>query len=188
MKEKLLITGSSGYLGREIISDPRIKKFEIITLDKNKVSNPDIHVDLNSQKLEDILSRTLDLEVNYSILNLAAARTDYASNETYFLENIKATENFLSVLDSMKVYVKKFIHLSSVAIFEGLQLMEEEVCFDELSSDNCYQYSKATQLPVHNTDTTESSANVAWRSSNRQQEAGQVRIRGHMASLGQTKS
>tara|TARA_B100000609_G_C17205011_1_gene430433 strand:+ start:226 stop:1170 length:945 start_codon:yes stop_codon:yes gene_type:complete len=145
MKEKLLITGSSGYLGREIISDSRIKKFEIITLDKNKVSNPDIHVDLNSQKLEDILSRTLDLEVNYSILNLAAARTDYASNETYFLENIKATENFLSVLDSMKVYVKKFIHLSSVAIFEGLQLMEEEVCFDELSSDNCYQYSKATQ-------------------------------------------
>jgi dTDP-4-dehydrorhamnose reductase len=61
MKEKLLITGSSGYLGREIISDPRIKKFEIITLDKNKVSNPDIHIDLNSEKLEDILSKTLDI-------------------------------------------------------------------------------------------------------------------------------
>ena len=145
MKKKLLITGSSGYLGREIISDPRIKKFEIITLDKNKVFNPDIYVDLNSENLEDMLSKTLDLEANYSILNLAAARTDYASNETYFLENIEATENFLSVLDSMKVSVKKFIHLSSVAIFEGFKLMEKEVCFDELSSDNCYQYSKATQ-------------------------------------------
>ncbi len=145
MKEKILITGSSGYLGKEIISDPRIKKFEIITLDKNKDSNPDIHVDLNSEKLEDILSKTLDLEVNYSILNLAAARTDYASNDKYFLENIKATENFLSVLDSMKVYVKRFIHLSSVAIFEGFQLIDKEVCFDELSSDKCYQYSKATQ-------------------------------------------
>ena len=145
MKKKLLITGSSGYLGREILSDPRINKFEIITLDKDKISNPDIHVNLNSEKLEDILSNTLDPKANYSILNLAAARTDYASNEVYYSENIKATENFLFVLDSMKINIKKFVHLSSVAVYDGFQLLEEGKDFKELSPDQCYQYSKATQ-------------------------------------------
>ena len=46
-KQSLLITGSSGYLGQDFLSDKRIKKFEVITLDKDQTKQPNINIDLN---------------------------------------------------------------------------------------------------------------------------------------------
>ena len=42
-KQSLLITGSSGYLGQDFLSDKRIKKFKVITLDKDQAKQPNIN-------------------------------------------------------------------------------------------------------------------------------------------------
>ena len=98
IKKSLLITGSSGYLGQDFISDKRIKKFKVITLDKDQTKQPNLNIDLNDPNLSSVMINSLDAGINISILNLAATRSDYASYGDYISGNIDATNNFLRSL------------------------------------------------------------------------------------------
>ena len=81
-KQSLLITGSSGYLGQDFLSDKRIKKFKVITLDKDQKKQANINIDLNDPNLTSVMIKSFDAGINVSILNLAATRSDYASKSS----------------------------------------------------------------------------------------------------------
>ena len=134
-KQSLLITGSSGYLGQDFLSDKRIKKFKVITLDKDQAKQPNINIDLNDPNLTGVMLKSLDAGINVSILNLAATRSDYASYDDYISDNIDATNNFLRSLEIAGINIEMFIHLSSVAVFDGFKLLNKNIDTKDLSSD-----------------------------------------------------
>jgi len=144
-KQSLLITGSSGYLGQDFISDKRIKKFKVITLDKDQKKQANINIDLNDPNLTSVMIKSFDAGINVSILNLAATRSDYASYDDYITDNIDGTNNFLRSLEIAGINIEMFIHLSSVAVFDGFKLLNKNIDTRNLSSDEIYEYSKAKQ-------------------------------------------
>tara|TARA_B100000925_G_scaffold230501_1_gene179057 strand:- start:7 stop:951 length:945 start_codon:yes stop_codon:yes gene_type:complete len=145
MKRNLLITGSSGYVGQEFILDEKVNNFQVISLDKDKKNNPDINLDLNDLSLTENLKTNLKGHKNLSILNLAAARTDYASHSEYISDNVDGTKNFLNALEACNIKIDVFVHISSIAVFEGFELINNKADLNALSSDESYKYSKAMQ-------------------------------------------
>lgn len=145
MKPNLLLTGSSGYVGQEFILDKKINNFDVISLDKNAKNNPDINIDLNDLNLAENLKRNLNSHTNLSIVNLAASRTDYASHGEYISDNVDGTKNFLKALKICNIKIEKFIHISSIAVFEGFGIINNNTDLKKLSSDESYKYTKAIQ-------------------------------------------
>ena len=133
----ILITGSSGYVGSDLI--PRLKSIaQVCGIDIIPSEYTDILAGIESAELKMALKDLACHEIN--IVNLAAARFDFgASAKEYFNLNVKCHELFLDSLIEYKV--KNFIHVSSVASFDGKQIPYS----DELDCDDAYRSTKYLQ-------------------------------------------
>jgi len=139
----ILVTGSSGYVGTrlyELLSE----KFSLLGIDRKKgIYDNFINCDLNSNDLNKKISHFLNSTNNKvsTVIHLAAARTDRATNRNvYYEDNINATKNLLDCSNISTI--KKFINVSSVAAIDGKNI---EINKKNLSDDDMYRYTKFKQ-------------------------------------------
>lgn len=126
-KEKIVITGSSGYIG-SILSKHLYKKYDLYLFDikkpKLRIYGKFYNINLcNKNKLRKLLYK---IKPN-TIVHLAAQSTiDYVKSKknSYIRSNIQVTENLVNV--SNELCVKKFIFSSSAAIYKASNLKLNE--------------------------------------------------------------
>ena len=137
---KIIVTGSSGYVASSLV--PRLTEFaEVVGVDRKSSVATTVVGDLTSESsLNEILSSCGTETEDYSILHLAAARIDFgAKAEDYYRDNVSATECLLEQLNQVKV--SKFVHVSSVAAFDGKAISYEA----SLDCDSAYRCTKFLQ-------------------------------------------
>ena len=115
-EEKILITGSSGYIGSVLIS--KIKK-NIVGIDKHKSKFKDFRLKkinlLNKKKLQEFINK---LRPNI-IIHLAAESTldnVLTKKKSYENNNIIGTRNLLNSIKKLKL--KKFIFSSTASVYK----------------------------------------------------------------------
>lgn len=138
MKQKILITGGSGYIGSVLLLN-LIKRYSVYVLDKDK-KNFFIKKKFNYIKCDiSDYSKTFKIIKKIQpkiIIHLAAQSTvDFIKKKknSYILNNIKATENVVKI--SKKINIIKFIFASSAAVYkyknkslhEGLDLVPANI-------------------------------------------------------------
>jgi len=133
----ILITGSSGYVGSDLV--PRLRAIgQVLGIDISPSQNTDIVAGIETAELKMALKDLACYELN--IVNLAAARFDFgATAQEYFNLNVKCHELFLDSLCEFKI--KNFIHVSSVASFDGREIPYSE----GLECDDAYRSTKYLQ-------------------------------------------
>ena len=133
----IIVTGSSGYVASDLI--PRLKKsHNVIGIDVYPSEHTAILADINSRKFSDFIDNLS--HKNFTVINLAAARLDFgATAEDYFRTNVGCHEALLKSLSGNKI--KKFVHISSVAAFDGKKIPFSE----ELNCDDAYRSTKYLQ-------------------------------------------
>jgi nucleoside-diphosphate-sugar epimerase len=117
--ETILVTGSNGFVGEEIISFFQ-KKYKIIAVDKTSVINSNNFVDLifyqidinNIDEIKKIFKEnSIDIIIHCAAELLDEKKTDLVWKTNYF-----GTKNLLDL--SAKYNIKKFIFTSTFSIFE----------------------------------------------------------------------
>ena len=140
-KEKIVITGSSGYIG-SILSKHLYKKYDLYHFDLKKpklgVHRKFYNINLcNRDKLRKLLFKIKP----HTIVHLAAQSTiDFVKSRknSYIENNIKATENLVDI--SNEIGLKKFIFSSSAAIYKtSNQILNEKSL---LKPENLYGKTK----------------------------------------------
>ncbi len=124
---KILITGSSGFIGKELVKELRKQKNEVIEFDLIKGQNL-----LNEKDL--ILLKEAD-----AVVHLAAELDEKKPLEELIQVNVKGTEKLLEKCVEFKV--KKFIYLSTVGIMgDTIKQADENT---KLNPKTKYEKSKA---------------------------------------------
>lgn len=146
----VLITGISGFVGLNLLRECNLHPIlKIVGLDKNILrSKESYEVDVICCDLKNLRNLKKYKSLNkFSgvIVHLAAARTDDASADEYFADNVEATVALLNELEPS--LIKKFIHISSVAAIDGANLLEKDV-ISASNSDDLYRYTKYKQQNI----------------------------------------
>ena len=120
MKKKILLTGSSGFLGSYILDFLKNKNYEVIKVGRSVKS--DINIDLSLNKLSKI-------DVDYVIHVAGKAHVipkTKEENNKFFKVNYIGTNNLLCGLDTTKL--QSIIFISTVAVYgkEVGELIDEK--------------------------------------------------------------
>lgn len=134
-KKKILITGSSGYVGNYLINLLK-KKYDLFCLDIKNSESTNILGNISDKRI----FSDFDLNHEYIVINLAAARNDFNISPTqYYNSNVRDHKLFLENIHDFKI--THFIHVGSVACIDG-----EKIIFNKnLSSDDAYRSTKSLQ-------------------------------------------
>ena len=133
----IIVTGSSGYVASDLI--PRLKRnHEVFGVDVYPSEHTSILADINSRNVSESID---NLSHNkFTLINLASTRLDFGvTADDYFRTNVGCHEAFLKSLSGNKI--RKFIHISSVAAFDGKNISYSE----ELNCDDAYRATKYMQ-------------------------------------------
>jgi nucleoside-diphosphate-sugar epimerase len=120
MKKKILLTGSSGFLGGYILDFLKNKNYEVIKLGRSIKS--DIKIDLSLNKLSKI---DVDYVIHVAGKAHVIPNTEQEKKE-FFKVNYVGTNNLLSGLDTTKL--QSIIFISTVAVYgkEVGELIDEK--------------------------------------------------------------
>ena len=113
MKAKVLITGSSGFIGK-ILTKKLSKQYKVFSIDKTKKGRVDnfYHIDLrNKKKLNEFFSKN---KVD-TIIHLASEIFDENENIVYE-NNIICAQNLIDLAKKYKI--KQIIFTSTFSIYE----------------------------------------------------------------------
>jgi nucleoside-diphosphate-sugar epimerase len=111
-KMKILVTGSEGFIGRELVKELTKLKHEVIGFDLSKGQNL-----LNERDLE--LIKGVDV-----VIHLAALLNEKETEELMHEVNVQGTELLLEKCVEFKV--KRFIYLSTVGVMGNIQKTADE--------------------------------------------------------------
>ncbi len=123
MKDKILITGCSGFIGQRIIKYFKNKNYYLIGIDKLALSVENdldyfVNLDLSSEENKDKISEILN-DVN-TVIHLAAAKADWGLDyNTYYKDNCINTQILLDCCKGKDI--KTFIHYSTVGVLPQSQ-------------------------------------------------------------------
>ena len=135
----ILVTGSLGLVGTHLVRELRKKGIEFFGIDLEPADGAHYASDISSPQW----LKWIDKSQDYIIVNLAAARFDFGANaDDYWEQNVTCHEGFLSNLENINV--SHFIHISSVASFDGKTLEYSEV----MNCDDAYRTTKYRQEVV----------------------------------------
>lgn len=139
-KEVYIVTGSSGFVASDLI--PRLNSTKnIYGIDTIPSKNTNLNDDIASSNCREMIRKFKDYDIY--IINLAAARFDFgAKPQDYFNKNVESTKSFLESLKGLNI--KKFIHISSVASFDGEKINYS----NKLSCDDAYRSTKYIQQKI----------------------------------------
>lgn len=130
--KKILITGSSGFIGTNLINHFK-RNFNLILTSRNKKKNL-YFLDLRRTINKQILPNEIDV-----IIHLAQSRLYSKNNlKDIFEVNVRGIDNLLNVAKQMKV--KQFINLSSGSIYNPYtgKMLETDI----INPNTYYEYSK----------------------------------------------
>jgi dTDP-4-dehydrorhamnose reductase len=134
-KERILITGSTGMLGKDIYTLLKSEGYDVFGISRNMGQFSDYLIDLTNEKQ---LLNFLDMSKPQIIIH-CAANTDVndceLNKENAFLLNVKSTE----ILSSFSNDVR-FIYVSTDSVFDGQKGNFKEV--DQTNPLNYYAYTK----------------------------------------------
>ena len=107
----VLVTGGSGFIGKHLIKNSKIKKWNIVSLSINKKLNykniTEINLDIVNKKL--LFEKLNHLKIDY-IINLAGHINHYEKKKT-FDTHFKGCKNLIDF--AVKKKVKRFIQIGS---------------------------------------------------------------------------
>jgi nucleoside-diphosphate-sugar epimerase len=112
--KKILVTGSSGKLGKEIVKQLRIKKYTVVGIDHAESKFTDIIVDIRDKSKILRISKGIDAIIHTAALH--GKHYDLGFTREEFIEtNIGGTLNLLST--AVKHGIKKFLYTSTTSIY-----------------------------------------------------------------------
>lgn len=135
VKKNIIVTGSSGYVASHLLPI-LVTAHNLICIDTEESKYTNIVG--NIAKKKNFLK--LNKDIKYVIVNLASARNDFnITAESYYDQNVINHNDFLCNLNNLKI--EKFIHISSVAAFDGEQIQYSS----SLKCDDAYRATKYLQ-------------------------------------------
>ena len=151
--ETILVTGSNGFLGLEIVSFFQ-KKYKIITVDKTSVINSKNLINLNFYEID--INNIYEIEKIFKensidiIIHCAAELLDEKKIDLVWKTNYFGTKNLLDL--SEKYNIKKFIFTSTFAIFEKNydSLIDEEELPSAITDYGRSKYAAENLILRHN--------------------------------------
>jgi len=121
---KILILGSSGYIGRHLVSTCQLAKHEVFGVDLVEFSHPitlgNSFTKMNISDTDMLIQHIVSQDIDH-VVNVAAKKSvseSFMNSELYFETNNFALERLLNELSRTRVV--KFIHFSTAAVY-GIQ-------------------------------------------------------------------
>jgi len=112
--KKIIVTGSSGKLGKEIIKQLRLQNYEALGLDLINSDTTDKIVDIRNRKEIEEITKGFDAIIHTAALH--GKHTDLNYSRDKFIEtNINGTNNLLSACVANGI--KKFLYTSTTSIY-----------------------------------------------------------------------
>lgn len=112
--KRIIVTGSSGKLGREIIKQLRLRNYEALGIDLLASETTDKLVDIRNKKAIEEVTKGYDAIIHTAALH--GKHTDLNFPRDKFIEtNIKGTSNLLSAC--VVNGIKKFLYTSTTSIY-----------------------------------------------------------------------
>lgn len=108
---KILLTGSTGFLGRIVQRELEKQSQSILTLGRNAINNIQCDLALGSIKLP----KDIDVVVHCAGMAHIVPRNEVESN-SFFKVNVEGTRNLLNSLEDCN-NLKSFIFISSVSVY-----------------------------------------------------------------------
>ena len=117
-KGKVLVTGGSGFIGREVVRQLHIKGYEVTVLDKSEKPQDFKYVRYIKGDIQSAAKCVMAAVGQDYIIHLAAkARIpqSFIDPDTYFDNNVTGTRNILTAAHA--VGIRKFVYASSSSIY-----------------------------------------------------------------------
>jgi nucleoside-diphosphate-sugar epimerase len=131
---KVLVTGATGFLGREIVKELLANNFEVIGIGRTKSKDSNIkQIDVTNEIEVKKLNKFNDVDVIIHSAGLAH-QFGKTSREDFFRVNVKGTENIANLAKELNV--KHFILISSVSVYGKAKNNLNDREFQEVSE--CY--------------------------------------------------
>ena len=142
MIRKILITGSNGMLGKNIINDKRFMKFKLIKLSRKQF---DIK---NQKKMKGYLKRHKPDLIIHCAAKVGGIGDNFKNNLKYFKENVDINNSV--ILSAKEVGIKKFINFGSSCMYSVSSkkpLKESYISLNNLEKTNIgYALSKIVSM------------------------------------------
>lgn len=125
MKEKILITGASGFIGSFIVEEALKRGFEVWAAVRRSSSRQFlqdgrihlIELDLNSK--ERLTGQMKDCQFDYVVH--AAGVTKCLNKEDFHRINTEGTQHLVEALMALRMPLKRFVYLSSLSIMGAIR-------------------------------------------------------------------
>ncbi len=134
MKQKLLVTGASGFIGSFIVEEGLSRGFEVWAAVRKSSSrqfltDTRIHlIELDFSSGERLKEQLKDCSFDYVVH--AAGVTKSLHKEDFYRINTEGTKNLVRTLQDMKMPLKRFVYISSLSIMGAIR---EEQPYREIS-------------------------------------------------------
>ncbi|MEI7492870.1 MAG: NAD-dependent epimerase/dehydratase family protein [Bacteroidota bacterium] len=139
MKNKVLVFGGSGFVGKYIVNELIKRKYNVLVADINQADSEHNYIHCDITKREDVLSLLNHDSFNF-IYNLAGfANLDASSKHPYdtFQLNVLGNINILDAVCSIKcerfIYASSAYAMSNKGSFYGLSKLASEKLIEEYS-------------------------------------------------------
>jgi nucleoside-diphosphate-sugar epimerase len=139
---KLLIVGSSGYVGKNLIDlYSKNSTYEIYGISRRKNSNPKLKNNFCGDVTDSNFLLSIDIKFNL-IINCVAKTEHFGDRKKFYKNNVESVKSLLSSFDGK---FKTFIHLSSEAVFLNgkISFLKDR---QALPKDNISDYSWSKRL------------------------------------------
>ena len=143
--KRILVTGSSGQLGRELVVRLKSKKYDVVGIDIEASPTTDQIIDIRNTKQINKISIGLDAIIHTAAIHGKHYELNYP-REDFIRTNIDGTFNLLNacVLNG----VKKFLYTSTTSIYGNAMVNSEQAVWvdESLTPDprDIYDITKLT--------------------------------------------
>ena len=142
MIKKILITGSNGMLGRNIINDKKFKRFKLIKLSREQFDLK------NQKKMINYLKKLMPDLIIHCAAKVGGIGDNFKNNLQYFKENVDINNSV--ILSAKKVGIKRLINFGSSCMYPvsaKKPLKENYISLNNLEKTNIgYALSKIVSM------------------------------------------
>ncbi len=134
MKERVLVTGATGFIGSFIVEEGLKRGYEVwaavrSSSSRKYLSDSRIHfVELDLSSTERLVEQLRGLDFDYVVH--AAGVTKCADRQDFFRVNTEGTAHLVEALQRAGLHVKRLVYLSSLSIFGPIR---EEQPYTEIT-------------------------------------------------------